>query len=409
MPTLKGRKYKVPKFLGDINYDKTIILDNTSSWVINQRENISFSVEDGFIKSSTDNSNTFPNSIAFADANKIQTCHISQNGNALFQTSDNKLYLVDYLCTSITEKTVTGLSIHTPSNASYPGRYFYTHKYMTPQAIDVYCWINYCNVNGGAAPINIFYTTDNFNTIKIAFSFGQNGHYKDNGTASGGSTGTDLGDSGSTIITRHGHSVEYNPNTGKWLCVTGDSSKSFPTVKEIQWVEGVYTEETDSWVWTALDFGFTLEQNTRYKVGEGFFYGGYYYYCTDITSATNMDEGGIWRVPDSSLNNSASHQKLITVRTIKETISGIKLDPNTNNIIFTLADYGDSPVSIKYIGVAKNLGLGKVGYYKIDGADFIRPSSINNDGFFRFDYDKFETLHGRNHFIKVGEDLFENS
>ena len=392
----------------DIDYSETIIINNTSRWIINQRENISFSVEDGFIKSSTDNSVTFPNSIAFADADKIQTCHISENGNGLFQTEDNKLYLVDYLCNSITEKTVTGLSIHTPSNASFPGRYFYTHKYMTPQDTNVYCWINYCNVNYGASPTNIYYTTDNFNTIKLAYEFGQNPAYYDDGTADGGSTGTPLGDSGNSVVTRHGHSVEYNPNTGKWICVTGDSNKTFPVADEIHWLEGTYTEETDSWVWNVLNFGFSLEQNTRYKVGEGFFYDGYYYYCTDITSATSTDEGGIWRVSDTSLNDPTKHQKIISVRTSTEVISAIKLDPNTRNILFTLADYADSPVAIKYIGVAKELGFGTVDYYTVEGADFIRPSSINNNGYFRLDYDKFEPLQGRSYLLKIGDDLFNN-
>ena len=34
-------------------------------------------------------------------------------------------------------------------------------------------WGNYCNVVGGAAPVNIYYSTDSGHTVKIAYAFGQ--------------------------------------------------------------------------------------------------------------------------------------------------------------------------------------------------------------------------------------------
>ena len=47
-------------------------------------------------------------------------------------------------------------------------------------------WGNYCNVRGGASPVNIYYSTDSGQTVKIAYAFGQNPHYRDNGTAGAG-------------------------------------------------------------------------------------------------------------------------------------------------------------------------------------------------------------------------------
>ena len=35
-------------------------------------------------------------------------------------------------------------------------------------------WGNYCNVLGGATPVNIYYSTDSGRTVKIAYAFGQN-------------------------------------------------------------------------------------------------------------------------------------------------------------------------------------------------------------------------------------------
>ena len=35
-------------------------------------------------------------------------------------------------------------------------------------------WGNYCNVLGGPVPVNIYYSTDQGQTVKIAYSFGHN-------------------------------------------------------------------------------------------------------------------------------------------------------------------------------------------------------------------------------------------
>jgi hypothetical protein len=85
---------------------------------------------------------------------------------------------------------------HTPKNPSRPGWYFHSLTGVNSWEVngkEMLVWGNYCNVIGGATPVNIYYSTDNGRTVKIAYSFGQNPFFRDNGSGGGGKTGTVLG------------------------------------------------------------------------------------------------------------------------------------------------------------------------------------------------------------------------
>ena len=56
--------------------------------------------------------------------------------------------------------------------------------------VEMLVWGNYCNVYGGAAPVNIYYSTDQGKTVKIAYSFGQNPNNRDDGSGGGGTSAT---------------------------------------------------------------------------------------------------------------------------------------------------------------------------------------------------------------------------
>jgi len=43
-------------------------------------------------------------------------------------------------------------------------------------------WGNYCNVLGGPVPVNIYYSTDGGETVKIAYSFGRNPKFQEKDT-----------------------------------------------------------------------------------------------------------------------------------------------------------------------------------------------------------------------------------
>jgi len=59
--------------------------------------------------------------------------------------------------------------------------------------MEMLVWGNYCNVLGGAAPVNIYYSTDNGHTVRVAYTFGQNPNFRDDGSEGGGPTGQLLG------------------------------------------------------------------------------------------------------------------------------------------------------------------------------------------------------------------------
>ena len=66
---------------------------------------------------------------------------------------------------------------HTPQNPDNPGWYFSPLAGVNSwdvNGVEMLVWGNYCNVLGGASPVNIYYSTDNGQTVKIAYAFGQN-------------------------------------------------------------------------------------------------------------------------------------------------------------------------------------------------------------------------------------------
>ena len=81
---------------------------------------------------------------------------------------------------------------HTPQNPDNPGWYFHTLSGVLSWDIggkEMLVWGNYCNVLGGAAPVNIYYSTDNGQSVKIAYAFGQNPNFRDDGSPGGSTTG----------------------------------------------------------------------------------------------------------------------------------------------------------------------------------------------------------------------------
>jgi len=83
-------------------------------------------------------------------------------------------------------------------------------------------WGNYCNVMGGAHARHIYYSTDSGRTVKIAYAFGRNPHFRDDGSPGGGATGMLLGDPGNPVLARHVHTVAYNPVENAFYACTGD-------------------------------------------------------------------------------------------------------------------------------------------------------------------------------------------
>jgi hypothetical protein len=262
-------------------------------YIDSQRDNKAFAYADGKIFLSEDNGHTWPHSTAFPDAPLITFSHILKNGNVLFATGA-KLYLsTDNLKTlqPITVKAQNGSDYipHTPKNPELAGWYFHTLPGVISWDIDgaeMTVWGNYCNVVGGATPVNIYYSTDSGRTVKIAYRFGQNPVFSDNGSGGGGQGGTLLGDPNNPVRCRHVHAVAYNPAENAFYACTGDGTRDFG--HECHWLKGVYDAPKDTWSWKVL---VSDVSNSRYKCGGINFVDGRVYWISDSNGPQPYDRG----------------------------------------------------------------------------------------------------------------------
>jgi len=280
-------------------------------YIDSQRGNKAFGYADERIFLSEDNGHTWPHSIAFPGAHNITFSCILKSGNILFGTR-SRLYLsADNLETyqPVTVKDADGADYvpHAPKNADRPGWYFHTLSGINSwdvNGVEMLVWGNYCNVLGGAAPVNIYYSADNGHTVGIAYAFGQNPHFRDDGSEGGGQVGTLLGDADNPVVCRHAHSVAYNPAEDAFYACTGDSDR--PEGYECHWLRGTYDPEGDKWCWTVL---VSDRLNSRYKAGGISFVDGDLYWISDSNGPEPYDRG-IFRCAPADIANPDAHTML---------------------------------------------------------------------------------------------------
>jgi len=287
-------------------------------YIDSQRGNKAFAYADGEVFLSEDNGHTWPHSLAFPEARRITFSHILQNGNILFATGA-KLYLsADNLksCRQITVKAQDGSDYvpHTPQNAENPGWYFHTLPGVVSWEVngaEMLVWGNYCNVLGGATPVNLYYSTDQGRTVKIAYAFGQNPHFRDDGSPGGGAAGTLLGHPRNQVVCRHVHTVAYNPVEDAFYACTGDVDRGLG--HECHWLRGSYDAKRDEWNWRVL---VSTDSNSRYKSGGISFVDGQLYWISDANGKIDERNGpktydrGIFRCAPADLVNPEKHTLL---------------------------------------------------------------------------------------------------
>ncbi|HPA16098.1 MAG TPA: hypothetical protein PLU30_00025 [Verrucomicrobiae bacterium] len=280
-------------------------------YIDSQRGDRAFAYADGTLFLSEDNGHTWPHSIAFPETQRITFSHILNNGNILFATGP-KLYLsTDRLKTyrQITVKAEDGSDYapHEPQNADNPGWYFHTLPGVISWDVhgaEMMVWGNYCNVLGGATPVNIYYSTDGGRTVKIAYSFGQNPRFRDNGSPGGGATGALLGNPANPVLCRHVHTVAYNPDEDAFYACTGDIDRGFG--HECHWLRGTYDAKGDKWSWRVL---VSDNSNSRYKCGGITFVDGMVYWISDANGPPPHDRG-IFRCHPADITHTEKHTLL---------------------------------------------------------------------------------------------------
>jgi hypothetical protein len=320
-------------------------------------------------------------SIAFAAADEIEMSYIFANGDVMFATRD-KIYRAGVAFGSYSEVTVkdtddSPYTPHTPADADYPGNYFRQLDAITPCTIDgteVAVWGNYGNLGDGANPVNVYYTKDNGVTIKVAYTFGQNPTYRDDGTYDGGATGTLLGDATNDSICRHVHSIACDEENSTFYVTTGDFDRT--SKYECHWLKGVYNLSEDSWVWS---FVVSASNATRYKSGGMHFVDGYIYFVSDATDG-GAPELGVFKCLPADITNTENHTRLYAA---SEVLTVMQIDGN--NMIAANAGTADNAV---YVSSDLGSNWNKVTLSNISGGlRFSRIHKPNSDGWFRMDID----------------------
>jgi hypothetical protein len=262
-------------------------------YIDSQRDNKAFGRAEGRVMLSEDNGQTWPHSLSFADASNITFSCILKGGNVVFATRERLYVSTDNLrtCEEVVVKGLDGSDYlpHTPQNPDCPGWYYHPLSGVNSWDVngtEMLVWGNYCNVLGGATPVNIYYSTDGGRTVKVAYSFGLNPNFSDNGTPGGGRGGALLGNPDNPVICRHIHTVAYNPVEDAFYACTGDGDR--PEGLECHWLRGTYDAGADRWDWRVI---ISDHLNSRYKGGGITFVDGMLYWISDSNGPEPYDRG----------------------------------------------------------------------------------------------------------------------
>jgi hypothetical protein len=364
-------------------------------YIDSQRENKAFGFGDGKIALSEDSGKTWPHQARFADAANITFSCILKNGNILFATREQIFLSTDNLKTHrrITVKNRDGSDYlpHQPVDAEQPGWYFHSldgeHTWDV-NGREMMVWGNYCNVVGGAVPVNIFYTTDYGQTIKVAYSFGQNQSFQQKGATAGNY----LGDPTNPVICRHIHCVTYNPVENAFYACTGDIDRGKGQGKECHWLRGTYSARADTWDWKVI---VSSDSDSRYKCGGINFVDGRLYWISDANGPKRgpKHDRGIFACAPADLTNPARHTLLFNPE-----FESANLLIQDGVMIATHC----APASTYKTGIIYSPDMGKT-WRQYDLAEFgprsgVRIHRKNSDGWFRMDL--------RKKWIDFGEVLF---
>lgn len=280
-------------------------------YVDSQRENRAFGFSEGRVLLSDNCCQSWAHSASFPDAENITFSVLMKNGNVLFATREKLFLSTDNLATidEIIVKNRNGSDYlpHRPKNPNQPGWYFHSLDGVHTWEIDgseMLVWGNYCNVDGGPVPSNIYYSTDSGRTVKIAFAFGQNPDFQ----MAGADRSSFLGNRANPLICRHIHAVSYNPVEKAFYACTGDLERGHGL--ECHWLRGEYDAKGDRWEWQVL---VSVDANSRYKSGGINFVDGHLYWAADANGPKKDSEKydrGIFRCAPENLADPSKHTLL---------------------------------------------------------------------------------------------------
>jgi hypothetical protein len=352
-------------------------------YIDSQRDHKAFGFGGGKIFLSEDNGTTWPHTAAFPEADNITFSVILKNGNILFATRERLFLSTDNLKShqALTVKDIDGSDYlpHTPVKPDLPGWYFHSLDGEHTWEIDgkeMLVWGNYCNVLGGAVPVNIYYSTDGGATVKIAYSFGQNPKFQQKG----GDPAKLLGNPKNSVICRHVHCVTYNPAEKAFYACTGDIDRG--DGKECHWLRGTYDAKADTWDWKPI---ISVDSNSRFKSGGINFVDGKLYWIADANgpALAGRHDRGIFTCAPSDVANKDAHTMLF--------------NPGFESANMLIQDgvmvaTHCAPASTFATGIIYSPDMGKT-WAQYDLKEFgprspVRIHKKNSDGWFRMDLRK---------------------
>jgi len=280
-------------------------------YVDSQRDARMFAFQGTQILLSEDCGKTWPHRAEFAGAQDITFSVLLKNGNVLFATRERLFLSTDNLRThrEITVQTPDGQPYrpHVPVDPANPGWYF--HSLDGEHCFDVdgremLVWGNYCNVLGGPVPVNLYYSVDGGETVKLAYRFGVNPHFQQKKAPA---DAPPLGDPANPVIARHVHNVTYNPAERAFYACTGDIDRGHG--KECHWLRGTYDAAADRWDWRVI---VSVDSNSRFKCGGINFVDGKCYWIADANgpAIANRWDRGIFVCAPEDLTDRSKHTLL---------------------------------------------------------------------------------------------------
>tara|TARA_R110002020_G_scaffold389554_1_gene600164 strand:+ start:426 stop:1724 length:1299 start_codon:yes stop_codon:yes gene_type:complete len=357
-------------------------------YIDSQRDNKAFGFGYGKVYLSEDNGKTWPHDANFRNAENITFSCILKTGNILFATR-TKLYLSKdnlktYNQVIVQKPDGNDYLPHTPLDPNNPGWYFHpldgVHTWEV-EGEEMLVWGNYCNVMGGAVPVNIYYSTDQGQTVKIAYSFGQNPVFQQKGAQEGNL----LGNPDNPVVCRHVHSVAYNPAENAFYACTGDHDRTAAdgtNLQECHWLRGIYDKTRDSWDWKVL---VSVNSNSRFKSGGINFVNGQLYWAADANgnNGTMPHDRGLFTCAPSDLTDIRKHTRLYNP--LYESANMIIEDD-----VILSAHY--APASPYSTGFTISPDMGKT-WAEYDLKEFGKRSPVrfhkkNSEGWFRVDLRK---------------------
>jgi len=353
-------------------------------YIDSQRDNRAFGFGEGKIFLSEDNARSWRYSAAFPEAEHITFSCLLKNGNILFATREKLFLSTDNLKTHreivVTNRDGSDYRPHTAKNPDQPGWYFHPLDGIHTWDIDgseMLVWGNYCNVLGGPVPVNIYYSTDGGETVKLAYSFGRNPHFQEKGTP----PESYLGNPNNPVICRHIHAVVYNPAERAFYACTGDINRGHGS--ECHWLRGVYDRRIDQWDWQVI---VSVDSNSRYKSGGINFVDGLLYWAADANGpkgASDKHDRGIFRCAPADLTVPSKHTLLFNAAF--EMANMIVQDG-------VIVAGHCAPASTFKTGIAYSPDMGKT-WAEYDLAELgprspVRFHPKNSDGWFRMDLRK---------------------